>query len=168
LDLLTRVKQNFGKKYSKDATNKLESYYESIDDMKLYNWIKCQAGELKYARIEGKGTSRQDKMAWERIYDSYLQEYGLTGLHKKAMMLMKEIALIRLEYVITQDRRKLTDAEIKFTRMQTMLENSGVNVTIDQTLIHLSKWLGTFLDSKNITVRQYFNLIEEYGKANKG
>ena len=52
--------------------------------------------------------------------------------------------------------------------MQTMLENSGVNVTIDQTLIHLSKWLGTFLDSKNITVRQYFNLIEEYGKANKG
>jgi len=136
--------------------------------MKLYNWIKCQAGELKYARTEGKGTSRQDKMAWERIYDSYLKEYGLTGLHKKAMMLMKEIALIRLEYVITQDRRKLTDAEIKFTRMQTMLENSGVNVTIDQTLIHLSKWLGTFLDSKNITVRQYFNLIEEYGKANKG
>jgi hypothetical protein len=135
--------------------------------MKLYNWIKCQGGELNYARIEDKGTSRQDTMAWEIIYDSYLKEYGLTGLHAKAMKLMKEIALIRLEFVITLDKRKLTDAEVKVARMHTMLQNNGVNVTIDQTMIHLSKWMGTFLDSKNITVRQYFNLIEEYGKANK-
>lgn len=136
--------------------------------MKLYNWIKCQAGELKYARIEGKGTQKQDQLAWQRIYDSYLKEYGLTGLHKRAMLLLKDVAMLRLEYLITNDRMKLTDAEMKLLRMKTMLENNGVNVTIDQTLIHLSKWMGTFLDSKNITVRQYFNLIEEYGKANKG
>jgi hypothetical protein len=27
--------------------------------------------------------------------------------------------------------------------------------------------LGSWVNSKNITVREYFNLISEYGKANK-
>lgn len=80
---------------------------------------------------------------------------------------MKEHALLQLEYVITGDRIKLTESEIKLVKLNAMLENGGASVTIDQTLIHLSRWLGTFIDVKSITVRQYFNLIEEYGKANK-
>jgi hypothetical protein len=48
-----------------------------------------------------------------------------------------------------------------------MLNNKGSGVTIEQSLIHLSKWLGSWINVKAITTKEYFNLIDEYGKENK-
>jgi hypothetical protein len=41
-------------------------------------------------------------------------------------------------------------------------------MTIEQTLIYISKWIGQWINPKQITAREYFNLLKEYGKANKG
>jgi hypothetical protein len=40
-------------------------------------------------------------------------------------------------------------------------------MTIEQSLIHISKWIGQWINPKTITAREYFNLLKEYGKANK-
>jgi hypothetical protein len=66
------------------------------------------------------------------------------------------------------DRFKLTEIEIQIARMDAMLSNRGSGITIEQMLIYVSKWLGQWLNPRNITVKEYFNLIEQYGKANKG
>ena len=73
-----------------------------------------------------------------------------------------------MDYVLTGDRFKLTEVEIEQTRLNSMLQNAGNGMTIEESLIYISKWLGTWLNAKNITVREYFNLMEQYGKANKG
>ena len=48
-----------------------------------------------------------------------------------------------------------------------MMKNNGDGMTIDQSLIHLSKWVGYRLNPKEITVVEYFNISEQYGKANQ-
>jgi hypothetical protein len=40
-------------------------------------------------------------------------------------------------------------------------------MTIEQTLIYLGKWLGYRLNPKEINVIEYYNILDEYGKANK-
>ena len=135
--------------------------------MKLYNWIKCTNGEIKYVRTNGEGDEINDKIVWDKIYDSYITEFGLSPVYLKLLKAIKEKTLFELDYVITKDRFKLTEIEMSVARLESMMSNNGSGLTIEEALIHVSKWMGTWIDTKNITVRDYFNLMKEYGKANK-
>jgi len=154
-------------KSKKGSVTNLNDYYNSIDDMKLYNWIKCTAGDLTYVRKAENGTKETDKIVWEKIYDSYILEFGLSPVYLKLLNAIKEKTLLELEYVITKEKFKLTEIEISLAKLQAMMSNNGSGLSIDEALIHVSKWLGSWIDSRNITVRDYFNLMKEYGKANK-
>ena len=75
---------------------------------------------------------------------------------------MKKKALEELEYVITGDRFKLTLIEMEQTRLENIIKTAGTGITIEQTLIHLSKWLGQWVKPKEITVKEFFDLQREY------
>lgn len=143
-------------------------YYSGIDDMPLYNWIQCHEGKFEFARISGEGSADEDLEAWQHIYDNYIRVFGLSDVQKKMFEAMKKQALLELDFVITQDRFKLTEIEMQIAKMNLMLANRGQGITIEQMLIHLSKWMGQWINARNITVKEYFNLTEQYGKANKG
>jgi hypothetical protein len=136
--------------------------------MPLFNWIKCNEGKIEFTRISDEGNPQMDVITWETIYNDYLKEFGLSETYKRMLNAMKKKALLELDYVLTGDRFKLTEVEIEQTRLNSMLQNAGNGMTIEESLIYISKWLGTWLNAKNITVREYFNLLEQYGKANKG
>ena len=40
-------------------------------------------------------------------------------------------------------------------------------MTIDESLIYLSKFMGYRLNPKEITVIEYYTLLDHYGKANQ-
>jgi len=135
--------------------------------MPLFNWIKCNEGKIEFTRISDEGNPEMDVITWEMIYNDYLKEFGLSETYKRMLNAMRKKALLELDYVLTGDRFKLTEVEIEQTRLNSMLQNAGNGMTIEESLIYISKWLGTWLNAKNITVREYFNLMEQYGKANK-
>jgi len=135
--------------------------------MPLFNWIKCNQGELQFTRINGKGSDEMDVIIWQYIYDDYLKEFGLSETYKRMLNAMKKKAILELDFVLTGDRFKLTEIEIEETRLKSMLNNAGKGTTIEESLIYISKWMGTWLNTKQISVREYFNLLEQYGKANK-
>lgn len=136
--------------------------------MPLFNWIKCNEGKIEFTRINDEGNPEMDVITWQMIYNDYLKEFGLSETYKRMLNAMKKKAILELDYVLTGDRFKLTEIEIEETRLNAMLQNAGNGMTIEESLIYISKWLGTWLNVKNITVREYFNLLEQYGKANKG
>ena len=155
-------------KWNKDSYKNTENYYKSIDELPLKNWIKCSDGVLIYTRknIEH-GTPEQDENAWMEIFDAYIDEFGLGKMYKKMLDAMKKRAMLELDYVISGDRFKLTLIEMEIARIQQIISNAGNGMSIEQTLIHLSKWMNTFINAKNITTREYFTLLNEYGKANQ-
>lgn len=147
-----------------------DEYYTSIENLPLANWIKCQEGELQYTRTGSKGNKKQDKEAWEKIYDEYIEQYGLGKVKIKLLKTMVKKAQAELDFCLTGDRFKLTQAEIEQTALENMMKNAGSGITIEQTLIHLSKWIGHWLKAVDISTKEYFTLIQEldrYNKANK-
>ena len=136
--------------------------------MPLFNWIQCHNGKMEFTRKTDIGTPKQDVAAWQQIYDDYIREFGLSDVQKKLFDAMKKRAILELDFVITGDRFKLTEIEIAIAKIDAMLVNKGSGVTVEQSLIHISKWLGQWINPRNITVKEYFNLLEQYGKANKG
>ena len=122
---------------------------------------------MSYVRKGKEGNEESDIEAWQKIYDSYILEYGLSDMYKKLLNAMKKKALLEVDFIITRERFKLTEIEMQIANLDAMLMNKGSGVTIEQSLIHLSKWLGSWVNVKTITTREYFNLMEEYGKENK-
>ena len=80
---------------------------------------------------------------------------------------MKKKALLEVDYILTRERFKLTEIEMQIANLDAMMINGGNGMTIEQSLIHLSKWLGSWVNAKEISTKEYFNLMNEYGKENK-
>jgi 23S rRNA G2445 N2-methylase RlmL len=134
----------------------------------LHNWIKCSEGDITFCRVDSQeGSEQKDHEVWEMIYDDYIDKNGLNKMYEKMLSTMIKKASAELEYCITGDRFKLTEAEIQETKLETMLSNKGSGMTISQTLIHLSKWIGHWLNTKSISTQEYFNLLSEFEKQNK-
>ena len=158
-------------KQSEGINLKSNDYFHSIYDLPLYNWIKCINGDLKFVRTAENGSDEGDLIVWEKIYDGYLKEYGLGKLYLKLLKTMQKKAIYECDFVLTGDRFKLTQIEMVEQNLTAMLNNNGSGVTIEQSLIHISKWLGQWINAKNITTKEYFDLqkeMERYNKLNDG
>lgn len=152
--------------FPEDSELNFTKYFESIDDLPLFNWIRCNGGDLRFVRknIED-GDDKTDRVVWEKIFDSYLKEFGLNRKYQMMLKAIQKRALLELDFVITRDRFKLTQIEMEVQRLNSMVTNNNQGMTIDRTLIHLSKWIGQWMNSKNITTREYFNLLNEFEKT---
>lgn len=145
-----------------------ENYYKSIDELPLYNWIKCTNGKIEFVRKElDKGNGDLDGEFWANIFDTYITEFGLSKMHTNMLKALKKKAELELNYVITNNRFALTKLEVEIEKINMLLNNRGTGITIEQSLVHLSKWIGHWIDVKKITAREYFNLQKEFERANK-
>jgi hypothetical protein len=123
---------------------------------------------LKYVRKDLKnGNEIEDNQVWSEIYDSYLNEFGLTDKHKKMLEAIKKQTKLQLDFVITLDRFKLTQIEMQIQKLKSMVNNANSGMSIEQALVHVSKWLNQWVNSKNITTREWFNILKEYERAMK-
>ena len=151
------------------SLNTSAEYWASIYEMPLHNWIKCTEGDFRFVRkvvdLDTEETD-QDAEKWAVVYDQYIDKYGLSEMYKKLLETMRKKALLELSFVKTRDRFKLTLISAQEEKLKGMLNNNGNGMTIEQALIHLSKWLGYRIDNRQTTVVEYFNLLAEYGKAN--
>lgn len=82
---------------------------------------------------------------------------------------MKKIALLQCDYVITGDRIKLTKAEMQMSRLKTMLAKNSDNdkISIEESLVHLSKWIGSYINLDKITARNYLDMLKALQAENK-
>lgn len=165
--LRKKARKNSEPGYELNIEKKYKEYFLSIDELPLYNWIKCTNGDKTFVRREKNGTEEADLIVWEMIYNQYLKQYGLNKTYKRYMDQLKKLAFAELDFIITGNNFKLTIAEMEKQRLEGMLNNANYGISIEQTLIHLSKWIGYLIKTKEITVLEYFNLLHEYERSNK-
>lgn len=82
-------------------------------------------------------------------------------------MALRKKAELQFEYIETGNRTKLTLIEIETNRLEGMLNIDDTGVSTDQALVHIGRWLGYRLNPKEITAKEYFVILKEYGEANK-
>lgn len=142
-----------------------KKYYTELDDTPLYVWEKVLEGNYNFMRKDRKEKSTNDDViAFYKLYDKYLKKYGLSKQHQKYMDKLHDIVLLKLEYLETGDKFKLTQIEISQAQLKDLKPKEN-GLTIGQQVIVLSKWMGQWIDKKKITVTEYKDLIAEYERA---
>jgi RNAse (barnase) inhibitor barstar len=143
-------------------------YYLSIDDMMLYSWIKIMNGDKTYCRRNlSVGNAQKDIEAYDILHDDYIKRFGLSKYYKQLLDAIKQKALAEIQYALTKDRHQLTIIEIKTLDLENKMNGGHNGMTIEQMLVHLGRWMGTWLSAKEISVTEYFLMVEEYKKSNE-
>ncbi len=143
----------------------LERYYESIDEMFLNAWVKCNNDEIKYTRRTlTDGTEQEDIKQWEVLQNQYLERFGLPEDYQKFLRLSVSKAKAQLDYVISGKRFELNKITALEMKINSLTNKSGEEITIQKMLNHLSKMQGYTLTLYNTTVSQYFELIDTLQK----
>lgn len=137
--------------------------------MTLDFWIYATGGDYRYSREFVEKDSEQtaeDVENWFRLYDQYIDKYGFSDKYKKTLKLMKKKALLDLKFVQTRDRFTLMLIEIEEKKILDLMKDNGKGMTVEASLIPLSKWFGSMLRARDLTVTEYNNLLEHYGRNN--
>lgn len=133
-------------------------------------WIEATSGDYRHARKFVQKDSKEtpeDIENWFRLYDEYIKKYGLSEKYNRILKLMKKKALLDLKYIKTRDRFTLMLSEIEGEKIKDLMKDNGRGMTVESSLIPLSKWFGSMIRANEITVTEYQNLIEHYGRSNK-
>jgi len=144
--------------------------YSGIDDMILDNWLKCVDGKLNYTRLEPteKDEINQDDIdSWQKIYDSYLDHYGINELYKSYLSKAKKLAETKIKYIESERKFLHNVINVLENDMEKIQKQMQGGIATEQVLVHLSKWFGNgILRAKDLTVKEYFTLLKEYERAN--
>lgn len=142
-------------------------HYTELEEFPLYNWMKCQAGDISFTQIERGEEKPEDAEAFENLYDQYLKRYGHSKNYERLLEVMKKKAILELEYVQSRERFKLTEIAIQAQRLEDMIRTNGSGMGIEESLVPLSKYMGFRIDPKQTMVTEYYNILQNYGKANQ-
>lgn len=141
-------------------------FWESIEDMPLYNWHKCLEGKLEFIHKDLKLTSENEN-AWHKVYNDFINFKGIAPKEQKLFTALKKKVLLECEYLRTGNRMNITLIDIEEQKIKSIRdEEKEVEkiFSIEKTLIKLSKWVGYRLDWKQISVKEFYLIVEEYGK----
>ena len=145
-------------------------YHNTINEFPLYNWEKCQNGDLTFTRLGDEckeHTHENDVVAWKLINDSYIDIFGLSRKHKRLLQLQRDRLIAEIDFNLLDDRfakNTITDIDDEITALFKEENNEGMD--LDQTLVALSKYMGFMLDKRKLMTLEYFKMLELYGKKN--
>jgi hypothetical protein len=141
-----------------------EKYYSELNDIPLYNFEKCINGDYRFVckQIPEKW-GIDEVQAFSDLYEAYVQKYQREKLVSQ-ITLYKSIIELQCMYIETGDAYFLTQIEIKKASIP-KIEDKQENTT--KILIQLSRFQGHRLNPREITVDEFYSIIEDYERSNK-
>ena len=125
-------------------------------------------GETTFIRKNNlDGNEIADAIVFDELFDQYVNDFGLSKMHKKMLEAQKKRAMLELDFILTKNRFKLTEIDMQIAKIEAMLKNAGSGMTIEQSLIHISKWMNSWINAKSISTREFFVLSNEFERINK-
>jgi len=134
--------------------------------MILWNWDECLKGEIRWINKDGVSTDK-DFERFEDINDQYIQRYDLRDETITYLKIKMALIQLRLMYIETGDRMLLNQIEIETENLKTADPSNIEGMTIDQCLAWLRTQMPSWINKKLITVVEFRDLMDEYGRRNK-
>ena len=142
----------------------MQDYHVNIDDLMVYNWRKCQEGDLSFTRFDkGAGDQASDILAWELIMDSYYLKFGIGKDFERVLELRKAIALLQCDFVIEDDNFILNHIRRLESELTDILDKPS-DGDISTALIHVAKWIGSSVRERETTVLELYTMLGEMKK----
>ena len=75
-----------------------------------------------------------------------------------------EITNLRCDYIINDDNYILNAVDIVQAEIDALTEKWNDGGSITTAIVHVSKWLGSIINEKEMTVKLFYTMMSEYRK----
>lgn len=156
------VKSLFKKSEESSEPNKV---FSSIDDLPQWNWTMVhKTGNLAYIKkLNNYRKIKEDnslvlEQLWLAIYDEYLEEFGLSKEYKELLEKKKEIARLKNEFIMTDDRALLNFIKIEELELEATFDKTE-GMSFESVVVGIERVQKIHIDIKKITVFEYNNYL---------
>ena len=134
--------------------------------MILWNWDECQKGNIRWVNKDGI-SSVKDFDRFESLQDQYIKRYDLREGMIEFLKIKIALTQLRLMYIETGDEMLLNQIEIETENLKKVNPSNTEGRTIDESLAWLRTQIPSWIDKKVITIVEFRDLLDEYGRRNK-
>lgn len=142
-------------------------FWTSIDEMPVYCWWKLnETGDPRWLfHLDVKGYTKAEKLAslenFQNLRDEYINYFGISQEQKMLMQHQRELALMRIKFHRTGDRKLITFMLIKEQEIEVLQrEMKGSGQSPWETKAHVEKWMGIRINPKETSVKEYYTYVD--------
>lgn len=134
--------------------------YNSIDTLPVYNWWQIhKTNNYNLLVIDnGKVSNKYLILLWKKIYDEYFEKYGLGDAFISILEKKKEIALLKCERWINDDKSLETLINVASLELEELEKVSGMDFL--ETKAYIEKTLNFQIDMKRTSVNEYYSYLK--------
>lgn len=137
-----------------------DEYYTSIENLPIYNWFAIQKSNdvislLKVQRVVNEDERKELTQVFEFIWREFVDAFGVSDTMRSVLELRRDILVETCDMYLNNDRSRLTFINIKKKELEKIL-NTQETKGIDNTKGYVEKYLGFRLNSKEVTVKEYY------------
>lgn len=139
--------------------------FRSIDELPIKSWFDIHnSGDYRLLLKEIVTINETDfeKLfdLWQEMYNDYMERFGLSEEFKENLDKQIEIAKLKAQLIITGKKHLRTIIRIKEEELNS--DNSGIKkpLGLEELLAKMSKSYGFKLESKELTVVQYYSYLK--------
>ena len=146
-----------------DNYNKVD-YYSTIDEMPIKKWFAVhKTGEYKHLVKGDKTPTEKDYIylaeAWEFMHNEYMQRFGLSEEFMADLNQSVRLAELQANFIITKKPHYRTLIKIEKEKIKDSKVVQPKAKELDSILAVISKYQGHKVSSKETTVSEYYNYI---------
>ena len=140
------------------------SFYDSIHNLPIRAWFDIhKTGEFRLLLKEDCYTNEEkiNKLfqTWESIYNEYIDIFGLSEEFLEDLNQQVELANYKADFVITGNKYLKTMIKIHEDKFNSEKKAESKEIELEILLARMSKYYGFKLESKELTVVQYYSYL---------
>lgn len=150
--------------------NKLE-YYKSLDEMPIANWFKIQeTNDLKYMLVKTRKVSTKEieelEKGLKKLSSEYIDTFGISDEYRQILELSRDIEVLKIDFILTQDRSLLTMIEIKKDQLKAISKSNNKS-DLNKLKMHVNKFMGYSVDMNKTSVKEFYTYLEGLKEESK-
>lgn len=141
---------------------KQPKYYQSIDEMPVYNWFKInETNDTRWMLLDkNKEPDNKATEAFQKVLDEYIDTFGISENYLRRLELKKELICHMTDLEITKDRfieNFIDQINTELSQLDKKEETRNTN----SGKVHLEKYMGFRINTKETTVKEYYEYMGE-------
>jgi len=141
---------------SRKSKNTFTKVFDDIRITPMKVWLAIQDGSDISVLVQGKSTEAKIKEAWDKLYDSYITEFGITDEYKNFLFKQRNLAYAMLDDI--EESTPFTKQVLK--KLQREVDDYFKDKPKEKTGLmyaQVERFMYRELNPETTTVYQYYN-----------
>lgn len=145
-----------------------DRYYKSIEELPVLNWWKLhEENDFKWLlKNSNKKVNRYALNIFKSVKSEFIDTFGIDKKYEDYLNKVWKLEIKKIDIALTGDKSQKIFADILELEIEDLLNTQEIEVH-NHGVMHVEKYMGFKLNTKETTVNEFYSYIKEIEKQLK-